>query len=53
MTKQDIKDKIKIMHWLIDGYGRTGWPLSVINCDWLDRHWLVKHYNVEYSYFDD
>ena len=35
---------------IIDGQGRTGIPIGCL-C-WIDRHWLVKHYNVEYSYFN-
>jgi hypothetical protein len=47
---QKLEDKKRILHWLIDGQGRTGIPIGCL-C-WIDRHWLVKHYNVEYSYFN-
>lgn len=47
---QKLEDKRRILNWLIDGQGRHGIPIGCI-C-WMDRHWLVKHYNVEYSYFE-
>ena len=44
-----LEDKRLILYWLIDGYGRHGLKISDLRN--IDRAWLIKHYNVEESYF--
>ena len=44
-----LEDKRLILHWLIDGYGIHG--LEISHLKHIDKAWLIKHYNVEESYF--
>lgn len=46
---QKLEDKRLILNWLINGYGRHG--LEISDLKYIDRAWLIKHYNVEESYF--
>jgi len=45
----ELNEKSKILNWLIHGYGRIGIPISGVKV--LTKEWIVKHYNVEMSYF--
>ncbi len=42
---QKLEDKRLILNWLIDGHGVHGIPISSLK--YIERAWLVKHYNVE------
>ncbi|HUU89515.1 MAG TPA: hypothetical protein VMX17_17415 [Candidatus Glassbacteria bacterium] len=45
----EIRKSTRLLHWLIDGYHRHCIPGDL----WygVTPEWVVKHYNVEMSYF--
>lgn len=56
-TKRSIQDcldyldeKRKVLHWLIDGYGKTGLPLSAVR--YLSIYKICELYHVDIDYFN-
>lgn len=46
---EDLRIRMKVLEWLINGQGRLGIPISC--CKNITPEWIVQHYNVEMDYF--
>lgn len=46
----ELNEKNLILRWLIKGHNRIGLPIKAVKV--LTKEWVVKHYNVELSYFN-
>lgn len=47
----EIKKSQRLLYWLIEGVNRHGIPPNMWSNDALTPEWVVKHFNVEMSYF--
>lgn len=45
-----LEEKRKVLHWLIEGYGKTGLPLSAVR--YLTIYRICELYNVDINYFN-
>lgn len=47
---KQLDEKLKIIKWLIDGYGFHG--LKISDGSWLTKEHLIQNYNVSWEYFN-